>query len=87
VLKFDTSSFGCELPVCLGVMRVAVVLPGGDFVDEGLFVGDRAIKTLSGKDGEFGFREVEPTAMFGRVVPLEALDQPSCLGGGESFVK
>ena len=67
MLEFDTSSLGCELPICLGVMSIAVVFPGGDFVDEGLFVGDAAIETLSGEDTEFGFRQIEPTAVLGRV--------------------
>ena len=39
MLKFDASIFGGELPVGLGVVGVAVVLPGGDFLDEDLFVG------------------------------------------------
>jgi hypothetical protein len=46
VLKFDASIFGGELPVCLGVVGIAVVLPGGDFVDEDLFVGNAAIEAL-----------------------------------------
>ena len=28
----------------LGVIGISVVLPGGDFVDEGLFVGDAAVE-------------------------------------------
>jgi len=30
----------------LGVVGIAVVLPGGDFVDEDLFVGNAAIEAL-----------------------------------------
>src|SRR5438034_9312199 len=44
--KFDASIFGGELPVGLGVVGVAVVLPGGDFLDEVLFVGNAAIEAL-----------------------------------------
>ena len=87
MLEFDTSSVGCELPVCLGVMSITVVFPGGDFVDEGLFVRDAAIEALGGQDAEFRFGEVEPAAMFGRVVPFEALDQPPGFGGWKGFVK
>jgi hypothetical protein len=36
---------------------------------------------------EFGFGHVEPTAVFGRVVPFETFDEPARLGGGEGFVK
>src|SRR5947208_15160698 len=45
-VKFDASIFGGELPVGLGVVGIAVVLPGGDFVDEDLFVGNAAIEAL-----------------------------------------
>ena len=31
MLQFDASIFGGELPVGLGVVGIAVVLPGGDF--------------------------------------------------------
>jgi hypothetical protein len=30
---------------------------------------------------------VEPTAVLGRVVPFEALDEPARLDGGEGFVE
>jgi hypothetical protein len=31
------------VPVGFGVLGIVVVLPGGDFVDEDLFVGDAAV--------------------------------------------
>jgi len=46
VLEFDASVWGCEVPISLGVIGIAVVLPGGDFLDEGLFVGDAAVEAL-----------------------------------------
>jgi hypothetical protein len=46
MLEFDASIFGGELPVDLGVIGVAVVLRGSDFVDEGLLVGNAAIEAL-----------------------------------------
>ena len=51
MLKFDAGIFGGELPVGLGVVGIAVVLPGGDFVDEGLFVGDAAIEAVARQSG------------------------------------
>jgi hypothetical protein len=36
------------------VIGISVVFPSGDFLDEGLFVGDAAVETLSGEDAEFG---------------------------------
>jgi hypothetical protein len=61
--------------------------PGGDLVSDRLFIGDASIKASRGEDAEFGFSQVEPGAMFGRVAPLEALDQPPRLGGGKGLVK
>jgi hypothetical protein len=46
MLKFDASICGGELPISLGVVGIAVALPGGDFLDEGLFVGNAAIEAL-----------------------------------------
>ena len=46
MLEFDASIWGCEVPVCRGVVGIAVVLPCGDFFDKGLFVGNPAIETL-----------------------------------------
>jgi len=68
------------LPVGLGVVLVAVVLPCGNFVGEEFFVGDAAIQTLRREDAEFGFGHVEPTTVLGRVVPFEALDEPARRG-------
>ena len=46
MLEFDARGGGREVPVGLGVVSIAVVLPGGDFVDEGWFVGDAAVEAL-----------------------------------------
>ena len=69
------------------MIGISVVFPSGDFVDEGLFVGDAAIETLSREDAEFGFRQIEPTAVLGRLVPLEAFNQPPRFGSRESLVE
>ena len=58
-------------------MGIAVALPGGDLLDEGLLVGDAAIEALGRKDAKLGFRQIEPTAVLRCVVPFEPLDQPS----------
>jgi len=63
------------VPIGLGVVGIAVVLPSSDFLDEGLFVGNPAIEALGRQDAEFGFRQIEPTAVLWGVVPFEALDQ------------
>ena len=68
-------------------MDIAVALPGSDFVDESLFVGNAAVEALGGKDAKLGFRQIEPTAVLGCVVPFEPLDQPSGFGRRESLIK
>ena len=87
MLEFDTGVWGCEVPIGLGVFGIAIVLPGLDFVDEGIFVGDGAVEALRRKDAEFGLRQIEPAAVFWRVVPFEALDQSAGFGGRERFIK
>jgi len=42
---------------------------------------------LRGEDAEFGFGQIEPGAVFGHVMPFEALDQAPGLGGREGLVK
>src|SRR4029453_10511543 len=86
MLKFDASIFGGELPVGLGVVGIAVVLPGGDFVDEDLFVGNAAIEALGRQDAEFRLGQIEPAAVFWSVVPFEALDQAPGFDGRKGFV-
>ncbi len=69
------------------MMLVAVVLPCADFVGEDFLVGDAAMQTLRRQHGEFGFGHVEPTAVLGRVMPFEALDEPARLGRGKGSDK
>ena len=75
-----------ELPVGFGVALVAVVLPC-DFAGEDLLVGDAAIETLAGENAEFGFGQIEPTAVLRRVVPFEVLDEPARLGRGKGLIE
>ena len=44
MLEFDACVWGCEVPVGLSVVGISILLPGSDFVDEGLSVGDAAIE-------------------------------------------
>jgi hypothetical protein len=50
------------------------LLPCGDFADQGLFVGDAAVQALGRENAEFGFGDVEPTAVLRRVMPLCAAE-------------
>jgi hypothetical protein len=46
VPEFDPGIWGCEVPVGFGVIGIAIVFPGGDFLAEGSLVGDAPIETL-----------------------------------------
>jgi hypothetical protein len=51
----------CQLALVLLALRSGS--PGGDFLDEGLFVGDPAVESPGRQDAEFGFRQIKPTAV------------------------
>jgi len=70
------SGVGCgELPVDLSLVGVGGVLPGGEFVVEGVQVGDAPAQALPGQAGQFDLGDVEPGAVFGGVVDLQALGE------------
>jgi hypothetical protein len=64
VREFDACIGGCEVPISPGVVGIAIVLTGGDFVDQGLFVENPPVEALGRQDAEFGLRQVKPTAML-----------------------
>ena len=87
MLEFNPS-IGCgELPVGLGVIGIAIVLPSCNFVYQGLLVRNAAIEALGRKDAEFGLCHIEPTAVLWSVVPFEPFGQPPCFGGGKSLIE
>ena len=66
MVKFDACVGCCEVPTGFGVGGIAVVLPGGDFVDEGLFVGDAAVeRTVDDRTPSSDFAEYQAGAVFG----------------------
>ena len=67
------------MPIGLGVVGIAFVLTCGDFLDEGLFVGNPAVEALGRQDTEFGLRQIKPTAVLWSVVPFEAACSASAL--------
>jgi len=42
---------------------------------------------LGGEDGEFGFGEVEPASVLGRVTPFEPLNEAAGFGGWKGLVE
>src|ERR1700722_20043927 len=86
-LQFYAGIGGGEVPIGFDMFFVLAVLPSGDFLGQGQLVGDTPIETLTRQNAEFGFSHVQPTAVFWRVVPLEPLNQPTCLGGRKGFIE
>ena len=86
-LELDPGVFGCELPIGLGVVLVSMALPSGDFFFQSWLVGNASAQALSRQNGEFGFGHVEPTSMFGRVMPFKPVGEAARFGGGEGRVE
>src|SRR5262249_5798118 len=86
-LQLDAGVGGRKVPVSSDVMRVAIAQPGGDLALEAAAVGDAPIETLAEQDRELGLGHIEPTAVLGRVVPLEAFDEAARLRGRECLVE
>ena len=85
--EFDAGVGGGELPVDLALVGVGGVLPGGEFGVEGVEVVDPAVEALPGQGGQLDLGDVEPGAVFGGVVDLQALGQGERLGGFERLVQ
>src|SRR6516165_3645649 len=45
------------------------------------------IEALTRQDTEFRLGHIQPTAMLGRIVPLEPLDEATCLGGWKGLIE
>src|SRR5271163_3641700 len=86
-LELDAGIGGGELPIRLGMGLVSVVLPSCDFLNQDLLVGNAPIETLAGQHTQFGFSHIQPTAVLGGVVPLEALNQATRFGSGECLIE
>ena len=65
MLEFDAGVLHRESPVGLGVLFVALCLPSGNLLGKEFFVGDPAVKTLGGKDTEFGLCQVSQLPCLG----------------------
>ena len=85
--ELDASLGSCELPVDFGAGLVASRFPGRDFANQGVFVWDPLPQALTGQDGQFAFGDVEPTGMFGGVVPLELGCQTMGFFGIETLIE
>src|SRR5687767_11578999 len=66
---------------------VAVGLPGSNVSSHLFGRGDATAEALAVECAQFDFRDVQPTAVLGRVVDFEALGQTTGFGWHEGFVE
>ena len=85
--EFDTGGFGCEVPVDGFSRGISLVLPGGGFLGEGRDIWDASVQALFGQDAQFNLGHVEPAAVFGGEVDVEAFDQTAGFGRGKGFIQ
>ncbi len=68
-------------------MLITVGFPGGDFALEQGLGRNPLIQTLTRQDSQFGFHHIEPTAVLGRVMKLDALDQAPGFDRCKGFIE
>ena len=76
-LWFDTSIGSSLPPINLNSFRISCIHPCLNFPGQRLLIWYATIDALSGQDTEFDLSHVEPTAMLGQEVKLEAIDYSS----------
>ena len=86
-VELDPSGLGGELPVDRGLELIAMGLPGGDLAAHGLDIAEAPAQALAHHHVDLDLGHVEPTAVFGRVVPFEALDQLPGFGRRKGLIK
>ncbi len=78
---------GREAPHNRGLGRIADVFIGGDLTDEHGFVRDAAIQTLALQDTQLDFGHIQPTAMLGRVMKFELLQNATGVCGFKGLIE
>ena len=87
MLEFGASVLGGEPPVYDCGSLVAFMLKRRYFCLQYHFVADPAVEALSTEDAQFNLSHVEPTAMFGSVVKLQAFGYTTRFGWFKCFVQ
>ncbi len=86
-LELDASGICCKAPIRLGLTAVASAQPSLDLPVQSLPVFDASVEALGDQNRQLGLGHVQPTSMFGCVVPFETLDQAACLSGRKRFIE
>src|SRR5512134_3621944 len=86
-VQFGSGMVKGEAPLRRGVLGIALRLPSCDLAGERLLVGDAPVQALAVEHRELQFGHIEPTAVLGRVLKLEPLDQAPCFLWRERLIE
>ena len=86
-MEFGASVLGAEPPVDGGPGGVAPDLIRVDGSSQRHFVPVASLQAVSGQHAEFDLRHIQPTAVFGCVVKLQAFHDAASLRRREGFVR
>ena len=85
-MEFDARVGGGELPDDFTFGGVAGCFPGRDFAGQKRLVRDAAVETLAAADAQFRLGQLEPTAVFRRVVDFQICPRLSSLTDDEFLI-
>ena len=86
-MQYGSGVLGVELPVDGGPGGVAFRNQGLDFPPQCRLVGESLPEAGAGQYAELDLRQVQPTAVLGRVVKLQPFGNPPRLGRRECLVQ
>src|SRR3972149_3078498 len=86
-MQFRACFLNGEMPSDRRLGRIAFSLQSGDFLHQRGFISDPARQALALKYTELQFGHVQPTAMLGRVMKLQAFENASRLFGREGLIQ
>ena len=87
MVELDSGLFIGEVPDDAGLVGIARIGPSFGFAAQGFDVINASRQVLFGKDAQFDFSYVQPTAMFGGVMNFQPIHQASRLGRFERLVQ
>src|SRR5258708_2087387 len=86
-MEMVMSIIGGKAPRDGAALSIALGIKGGNQLVQVLHAGHPTRQTASRKDTDLDLRHVQPTAMFGRVMKLDSLQDPPRLGWREGFIQ
>src|SRR5258708_25864565 len=86
-MELVTSIIGGKAPRDGAALSIAIGLQGSNTLVQVLHACHPTRQTASRKDTDLDLRHVQPTAMFGRVMKLDSLQDPPRLGWREGFIQ